>query len=229
MMTAKDPDEPTGLFMETFRKWAAVYCAEHNREAPPEDWFEKAPREIPSGLMESITIGLRDGTIGEMGGHQFVPEGSSGPKHYSWFSGFWKDRPNVWWEAFVHAAEFSRIKSLASKYANLGVGFEDQRMDITLYRDGRLYVCYEVKRKADDAEDLIRRVKSYGKKGITRDMPDRGNDPLRKAKYLAFPKADRPKYFSVLAIGMRREFSVSYEVADFLVKFDLRDDVIPIG
>jgi hypothetical protein len=79
------------------------------------------------------------------------------PRQYSWFAGFGSHGPGVWWEAFVHAAEFSRIKALASR-AGLTVGFEEQWMDITLHRDGTLFACYEVKRQRKDAELLVRRM-----------------------------------------------------------------------
>lgn len=212
-------------FMEWFRKRALAYCEEHHRNAPAEDWFAAAASRIPAGLKETITIGLRDGTIGEMGGHQFVPEGAAEPRHYSWFLGSGQDGPYVWWEAFIHAAEFSRVKALASKH-NLKVGFEDHWMDITLYRDGKLLACYEVKEKRQEAELLIEKVGDYGKDGIRLDDPDHHNDPLRKTKYLV---RHRPEYLSVVAIGCRWEFSISYREVGARVAFDLIPDVIPIG
>lgn len=223
----QDPVEP---FMAAFRRWVEAYSIEKKRRPPDQDWFDAVKSRIPPGLMESIVTGLNDGTIGEMGGHEFVPEGAYKPKHYSWFAGFGPKGPNVWWEAFIHAAEFSRIRSLASKHPRLRVGFEDHLMDITLYRDQILFACYEVKRARRDADLLISEVRKWGEKGITRDMPDRRDDPLRKAKYLAFPQGGhKPKYFSVVAIGVRREFSVSYELSGPRLSFKLLDDVIPIG
>ncbi len=50
---------------------------------------------------------------------------------------------------------------------------------------------------------------------------DRGNDPLRKAKYL---KKNQPEYFYGMAIGVRHEFKVAYPSDQ---NFELTRDVIP--
>jgi len=206
---------------------AKAYCMEHDKNVPDQEWFRAVSTRIPYGLQENIAIGLRDGTIRELKEHQFIPEGAHEPKHYSWFLGFGSNGPYVWWEAFIHAAEFCRVRALASKHTNLKVGFEDHWMDVTLYRDSGLLACYEVKEKVRDANRLIKMIKHYGDRGIVLDEPDRRNDPLRKAKYLV---RHRPKYLSVVAVGRRWEFSVSYkEEATSLVKFKLADDMIPIG
>jgi hypothetical protein len=52
-------------------------------------------------------------------------------------------------------------------------------------------------------------------------MPDRGNDPLRKAKYLIH---QRPLFFYLVAIGVRYEFNVSFPEGK---AFELQEDIIP--
>jgi hypothetical protein len=51
---------------------------------------------------------------------------------------------------------------------------------------------------------------------------DRGNDPLRKAKYLL---RRLPPYFSAIAIGCRLDFSVLYEGDGF----ELVEDLVPFA
>ena len=58
-------------------------------------------------------------------------------------------------------------------------------------------------------EKLLAELESHGS-GVDLDAPDRGNDPLRKAKYLV---KHRPKFFSGVAIGMQRDFEISYRGA----------------
>jgi hypothetical protein len=70
----------------------------------------------------------------------------------------------------------------------------------------------------------------WGERGVVHDTPDSHDDALRKAKCLAFPGGGtRPTYFSVVAVGVRFEFSVSYEISDPVVRFALVPDVIPVG
>lgn len=224
-----DSHDPVSEFGVAFRRWTEGYCTEKKHAPPDNEWFDQIERSIPHGLMENIVVGLHNGTIRELGSHQFVPEGAYEPRHYSWFAGFGARGPKVWWEAFVHAAEFSRVKTLSARNPELRVGFEDEKMDITLYRGETLLACYEVKRTGNAAELLISKLRKWGETGVSYDMPDRRNDTLRKAKYLAFSRRNRPKYFSVVAIGTRREFSVSYNASGSNVRFELHDDVIPIG
>jgi hypothetical protein len=53
-------------------------------------------------------------------------------------------------------------------------------------------------------------VTEYGRLGFGLDDDDRGNDPLRKAKYLVRTDA-RPLYFGLSAIGYRQLFRVEYQ------------------
>ncbi|NEA24619.1 hypothetical protein [Actinomadura bangladeshensis] len=80
-----------------------------------------------------------------------------------------------------------------------------------------------VKERAIDVPGLVDRIGAYGRDGVDVNAPDRGNDALRKAKYLVWY---RPLYFSVSAIGLRRDFQVVYAAGD---RFVLVDDMIPLG
>lgn len=93
-------------------------------------------------------------------------------------------------------------------------------MDIGVYRDSRLVLCCEVKETPLQASRLVSAVKNY-EGGVDWTAPDRGNDPLRKAKYLLKHK---PSYFSVVAIGVRHEFSVSTTEEGF----HFEPDIVPI-
>jgi hypothetical protein len=93
-------------------------------------------------------------------------------------------------------------------------------MDLALYREDRLVVCCEVKERASQLQELVKGLRAY-EKGINFSQPDRGNDPLRKAKYLV---RRRPDYFSLVAIGARMEYHVRHQEGR---TFELVRDVIP--
>lgn len=77
------------------------------------------------------------------------------------------------------------------------------------------------KGKKRSLDGLLTGIRRYGR-APDWESPDRANDPLRKAKYLA---RRRPDYFSLVAIGCRFDFSVSYD-GD---RLSLVDDIIPIA
>jgi len=77
-------------------------------------------------------------------------------------------------------------------------------MDLALYDGERLLVCVEIKERASQLEMLVRQLKAY-ESVVPLSAADRGNDPLRKAKYLV---RRRPDYFCGAAIGVRLEYAV---------------------
>ena len=81
--------------------------------------------------------------------------------------------------------------------------------------------CIEVKEKADALKPLLDGMRRCGR-GIDGDRDDRNDDPLRKAKYLV---RRRPPYFSLVAIGCRLDFSVTYTEHGF----SLTEDLVPIA
>jgi hypothetical protein len=103
------------------------------------------------------------------------------------------------------------------------IAAEDRLMDITVSDpDGALRWYIEVKERAIDVPGLVDRIGTYGHEGVELNAPDRGNDALRKAKYLIWY---RPVYLSVSAIGLRRDFQVAYAAGN---RFALIDDMVPL-
>ena len=101
------------------------------------------------------------------------------------------------------------------------VTFEDQLMDVALYKDGRLFVYCKVKEKASQLQELLKGIKQH-EKDVNLSQPDRGNDFLRKAKYLV---RCRPDYLALVAIGARQEYRVMYPSG---AAFVLHRDIIPL-
>ena len=100
------------------------------------------------------------------------------------------------------------------------ITFEDSLMDIGVYKDNKLLVCCEIKEKSSQAQKLIAGIKAY-ETVIDLTTTDRGNDALRKAKYIVRLK---PLFFYLVAIGVRYEFSVSFPESK---AFELREEIIP--
>ena len=127
--------------------------------------------------------------------------------------------PAVNWEYFPQVAEYVRLVPVAARHG-LNLAFEDGLMDIALYRDDQLVVCCEVKEKSVQLSALLRGIRQY-ESGIDWDIADRGNDPLRKAKYLSEKK---PNYLYLMSIGGRREYSVFFPDDK---EFELVETLIP--
>lgn len=98
--------------------------------------------------------------------------------------------------------------------------FEDDLMDIGIYRKNKLRVCCEIKEKSSQAQYSIREVKKYQN---ANELPisDRGNDRLRKAKYISHLK---PHFFYLVSIGRRFEFRVEYPEN---MQFRLIEELVP--
>ena len=86
--------------------------------------------------------------------------------------------------------------------------------------NNRIVVYCEVKERASQIQELIKGIKAY-QEVINFTMPEQGNDPLRKAKYIA---KRRPDYFYGVAIGARFEYRVSYPEG---YVFQFTKDLIP--
>ena len=128
--------------------------------------------------------------------------------------------PQPCWEYFVQIAEYIRLYE-AFKAKNVELRFEDDLMDIGIYRNKNLWVCCEIKEKSAQAQNLIRGVKKYQAASELPDS-DRRNDPLRKAKYNV---KLRPHYFYLVSIGRRFEFRIEYPEN---MQFQLVEDLVPL-
>jgi hypothetical protein len=207
-------------FQRQFRSWVDTACKEWDYPLVTDDYFEKVEERLPPGLRENLGFGLAEGII-ITNGITFtlkdLPD-SKGP--YSWFSRY-SEVQEPWpnWEYYIHVAEYVRLLQTLpdEKYKLI---FEDNLMDIGVYRNGDLFVCCEVKESATKALNLLRGIKLY-QNHVDLDQSDRGNDPLRKAKYIVQQK---PQFFSLVAIGMRYEHRVDYPEG---MAFKLGEDVIP--
>lgn len=206
-------------FDQAFRSWAEAACAAWDYEPVSEAWIDDAYRRLPLGLRLTLGHGLTSGAIQTVEGFKFqlphLPEGK-GP--YAWLGKSATEAPAVHWEYYVQVAEYVR---LLESTGNRVVSFEDDLMDVTVYDAGEVILACEVKERSGQLGPLLEGIRKYGR-GFDAEAPDRGNDSLRKAKYIS--KA-RPRYFSLVAIGHRREFSVDYQPDGTWM---LVDDVVPI-
>lgn len=206
-------------FDTEFRAWAHAACEAWGYEAIDDSWLDAAYERLPRGLRTVLGRGLADGLVETVEGFRFrlplLPE-YKGP--YAWLGKSSTGVPAVHWEYYVQVAEYVR---LASADGDRVVSFEDDLMDVTVYEDDQLLLACEVKERSEQVAPLLEGIRRYGA-GFDADEPDHGNDPLRKAKYIT--KA-RPPYFTLVAIGHRREFSVAYEADG---TWRLIDDVVPV-
>lgn len=119
---------------------------------------------------------------------------------YNWFSYFNTTQtisPN--WEYFVQLAAFHDLLTeygyppewLKFEY-NESVSLSSLAIDIGVFLPDGQKLFVEVKERRAQWETLIKRVKDLGHRGVDLSTPDRGNDPLRKAKYIV---AGRPDFF----------------------------------
>lgn len=202
-----------------FRDWVRTACQEWNYPMPSAGYYAEVYERLPEGLRALLALGLSKGLIVPTG-RAFTLEGLPSKKGpYNWFSHSSTKKPAPNWEYFVQVAEFVRFHNISTALG-LSATFEDHTMDIALYHSGKLVVYYEVKEKASQIQELIEGIKDYGY-AVNFTTPDRGNDPLHKAKCIVKRK---PEYFSGVAIGARFEYRV---VCLKEKNFRLVRDVIP--
>lgn len=207
---------------EHLRRWGAAAAEAWGYPPLSPEWLARIEARLPHGVRTAIDRAVADGSLITVGGHQFRLEGlAAGKGPYSFFSRSDRGEPAPNWEYFVQIAEYHRLRR-ALRDGDLLVDFEDDLMDISVRQDGDLVWCIEVKEKAADIDRLLAGIESHAG-GVADDAPDRGNDPLRKAKYL---QRQRPPWFSLVALGHRRDFAVEHPDGG---GFRLVPDVVPIG
>jgi hypothetical protein len=161
--------------------------------------------------------------IRPVGKYRFTLQGlPAGKGPYAWVGRDAAGAPAMHWEYLVQAAEYARIyRAVATRGYTIAV--EDRLMDITISdTSGKLRWYLEVKEKAADLPRFVAAIRGYGASGVDLDASDRGNDALRKAKYVV---RYRPEYFSVSAIGMRMDFAVTEDGN----RFNLFEDMVPFA
>jgi len=207
-------------FNRQVRVWASIDCKDWGFPEPSEQLFEKLYKRLPKGLLATIGFGINKGII--------VPNGcffrikgmnqSKGP--YNWFARDNTNRvPTPNWEYYIQVGEYVRLWQTFANSDHV-ITFEDSLMDIGVYKDSKLLVFCEIKEKSSQAQKLIAGIKAY-ETVIDLTTTDRGNDALRKAKYIVRLK---PLFFYLVAIGVRYEFSVSFPESK---AFELREEIIP--
>lgn len=210
--------QPHQDFRELASGWAEAACQEWDYPEVDEAWHTAIEQRLPLGLRTLVAEGISQGAV-QVDGHRFRPIGlpeAKGP--YAFLSRSASERPAPNWEYFVQLAEFLRIQTSAGR-RGLAVGFEESLMDITVRDSSTLLWAIEVKERASQLPALADQLYEHGRH-VELDAPDRGNDALRKAKYLV---THRPQYFSLVAIGAGYDFSVAYTESGYA----LHEDFVP--
>lgn len=140
-----------------------------------------------------------------------------GGRRFSWFSNNRSDGtigPN--WEYFPHVGALAEFV-LRYHYPARCLAFDRGiAADIIAWKDGKAGLMVEVKEKRDVARNLTTNLANSFVHGVPMDIPDRKNDPLRKAKYIT---NERPTYFATYAMaGIDQVFRVEYTTGGFLLK-----------
>ena len=113
-------------------------------------------------------------------------------------------------EYFIQAAAYASL-ILDYGYPEKDCDVEYHYMDVVVFKSGKPFVCVEAKVDGRQTELLLEKILSYAK-GVPMDKPDRGNDPLRKAKYIV---QDKPSYFWLVCSAFRKAFLVNHDVNTF--------------
>jgi hypothetical protein len=209
-----------------FRELTERTCKEWGYPSPDHKFYLECFARLPEGLRQTLSYGIAKEIILDIGLSKtrsaafrpYLVPNSKGP--YSWFEkDNAKKRPRPTWEYYIQLAEYVRLYE-TFKGKGYELKFEDYLMDIGIYQNSALKVCCEIKEKSAQAQRLISGIRSFETAEILPEK-DRGNDPLRKAKYISKLK---PMYFYVVAIGRRFEFRVEYPEN---MQFKLVEDLIP--
>lgn len=112
------------------------------------------------------------------------------------------------WELYIQLADYARLRTVAEG-RGLAVRLEDRLMDITVHAGEQFVLYVENKVTKAQALRLLQKMQAYGEAGFNLNDPDKGNDPLRKAKYLVRDDR-RPQYFAVSAVGFQQLFRIEY-------------------
>lgn len=202
-MTTTQDD--TGIFAQAIRNAVAAACAEWGYPPASEAYFDAFDQRVPVALQARVGAGIRDGLI-TLDRYYFRAVGLAPHKGpYMLVGRSQTSAPQPHWEYYVQLAEYVRLVRLLAP-AGLTIGLEDGLMDVTVRRGGKLLWSVEVKEKAAKLTELQAAFRRYGRSVPLMD-PDRGNDGLRKAKYLVL---NRPPFFSLLALDARYDYGVRY-------------------
>ena len=200
-------------FRLEFRGWVRALNRVKGFDASPDDVLGRLESKVPEEMLRQIGGAFINGWLQnepDPNRKYFVRESDrNGIRGGQWMlghAGEGRIDPNL--ELHVQLADYSRIRTIAERHG-LTTRLEDGLMDITVYAGKKLILYVENKTKKDAALRLLKGMRDYGQKGFTLKDPDKGNDYLRKAKYLVRDGA-YPQYFALSAIGYERMFRVEY-------------------
>jgi len=193
-------------FDKWFRDGVADACMEWGYKEPGPEYYSKFYSRIPEQCQRMIVQAMESEMVLDAGMQFNVLDGRPHHGPYNWFSRDRGSGPGPNWEYFVEVPEFLRLQHLGQPFG-LQTYFEyPGEVDISLYRGDKIVLICEVKEKPNSILKLLAGLKEY-EKMVDMNEPDRGNDSLRKAKYIMKAK---PEWFRVAAIGHAEEFRVTY-------------------
>lgn len=211
-------------FRHEFRRWVVAHNQTHGYRTDPDLLLEELEDRIPVDRLRRIGAAYRNRWLETETAPQrgyFVREadrpGVGGGQFTLIHRG--NTRVDPCWELFVQLADYGWLRTIAQRHGQ-EVRLEDHLMDLTIRSGPRLILYVEQKETASKARRLLKEMRRYGEAGLSLTDPDRGNDALRKAKYLVRGDA-RPLFFGLSAIGYQQLFRVEYEAAN---RFRLVED-----
>ena len=200
-------------FRSEFRGWVRALNRVKGFNVSPDSVLERLENRLPVEMLRQIGGAFINGWLqieSEPNRKYFVRESDrGGVGGGQWMLGHVGQglvEPNL--ELHIQLADYSRIRTVAERHG-LTTRLEDGLMDITVYAGRELLLYVENKTKKEAAIRLLNRMRDYGKTGFNLKDPDKGNDYLRKAKYLVRNEA-YPQYFALSAIGYEQIFHVEY-------------------
>jgi len=114
--------------------------------------------------------------------------------------------------------QFATLVSLITeyKYPLKDCQFEYNLMDICVFKDKKPFIYIEAKITDYSANKLYKEINEKYSKDIDlfKNEPDRGNDALRKAKYIF---KDKPKYFYLVTPKHKLAFDIKYTKKGFIL------------
>jgi hypothetical protein len=200
-------------FRNEVKLWVNAYNAAKDERVDYHEILHNLERRIPEQSLALIGSGFINGWLvkeSESGRGYFVKESDrqearGGLPTLTHVGG---GIVNPWWELYVQLADYCRLRTVAERHG-LSTRLEDHLMDIAVYAGNKLVLYVENKTEQRDALRLIDKMAAYGQEGFNLGDPDKGNDPLRKCKYL-IRDGFYPGYLGVSAINFEEMFRVEY-------------------
>jgi hypothetical protein len=200
-------------FRQEFKGWVRAVNKTKGYDASPDEVLDRLEKRMPEESLRQIGAAFINGWLQnepEPDRKYFVKESDrEGPRGGQWMMGnVGEGRIDANLELHIQLADYGRLRTVAEQHG-LAVWIEDQLMDITVYAGKKLLLYVENKATKQGALNLLKGMKEYGNSGFDLSDPDKGNDNLRKSKYLVRNQA-YPEYFGLSAIGYEKMFRVEY-------------------